>query len=56
MREKLGDSRPPVEQGDVDKDITACLANLGETLFSDEYEERKKMSLEEAISYALEES
>jgi|WetSurMetagenome_2_1015567.scaffolds.fasta_scaffold132093_2 hypothetical protein len=53
MRKKLGNPRSPVEQGDVDQTITACLEKMGEAVFSDAYEEGKKMSLEEAISYAV---
>jgi tetratricopeptide (TPR) repeat protein len=56
MREKLGNHRPPVEQGDVDKTITACLAKMGEVAFSDAYDEGKEMSLEVAVEYALEEN
>jgi predicted ATPase len=54
IREKLGNSRPPVEEGDVDKDITTCLAKMGEAAFSDAYEEGKKLTLQEAIAFALE--
>lgn len=56
MRKKLGNPRPPIEQGRLDKDITACLAQMGEVAFSYAYEEGKKMSLEEAIAYMLAES
>jgi tetratricopeptide (TPR) repeat protein len=56
MREKLGDHRPPVEQTDIDKDITVCLSRMGEAAFSAAYDEGKKMSLEEAVAYALKES
>ena len=55
-REELGNRRPPIEQMDVDKDVTTCLSKMGEVAFSDAYEEGKKMSLEEAVAYALEES
>jgi predicted ATPase/DNA-binding XRE family transcriptional regulator len=55
MRKKLGNPRPPVEQGNVDKGITACLVKIGEAAFSDAYEEGEKMSLEEAVGCALEE-
>jgi predicted ATPase/DNA-binding XRE family transcriptional regulator len=54
MRTKIGDHRPPIEQADFDKSITACLAKMGEAAFSDAYDEGKMMSLEEAIAYALE--
>jgi predicted ATPase/DNA-binding XRE family transcriptional regulator len=53
MRRRLGDPRPPVEQGNVDKSITACLAKLGEASFSDFYDEGTNMLLEESIAYAL---
>lgn len=56
MRERMGNYRPPVEQRDVDKIVTACLTQMGDSAFSDAYEEGKKMSMEEAIAYALEES
>jgi predicted ATPase/DNA-binding XRE family transcriptional regulator len=55
MREKINDPRPHLEQADVDKIIAACLANMGEVTFSDAYEEGQKMSLDEAVAYALEE-
>jgi tetratricopeptide (TPR) repeat protein len=53
-RKKIGDTRPPVEQADVDKVIAACIAKMGEAAFSDAYEEGKKMELDEAVAYALE--
>jgi len=54
-REKINDRRPRLEQGDVDKIITGCLARMGEVAFSDAYDEGQKMSIEEAVAYALEE-
>jgi non-specific serine/threonine protein kinase len=54
-REKISDKRPLLEQADVDKIIAACLAAMGEVAFSDAYEEGGKMSLEEAVAYALHE-
>ena len=56
MREKIGNSRPPIEQRDVDKIITDCLEQMGEVAFSDAYDEGKEMALEVAITYALEEN
>jgi tetratricopeptide (TPR) repeat protein len=52
-REKIDDRRPVLEQADVDKIIVACLAKLGEVAFSDAYDEGQKMSLEEAVAFAL---
>jgi non-specific serine/threonine protein kinase len=55
-REKIHDSRPRLEQANVDKIIAACLAKMGEVEFSDAYEEGQKMTLDEAVAYALNES
>ena len=52
-RERIGDHRPPLEQADVDKIIAACLVKIGEVAFSDAYDEGQKMSLDEAVAYAL---
>ena len=56
MREKIGNHRPPVEQGDVNKIMATCRTKMGQIAFSDAYEVGKKMSLEVAITYALEEN
>ena len=55
-RKEIDDRRPILEQADVDKTIAACLAKLGKVAFSDAYDEGQKMSLEEAVAYALGES
>jgi predicted ATPase/DNA-binding SARP family transcriptional activator len=55
MREKISDTRPSIEQADVDKIIAACLAKMGEVAFSDAYDEGQKMTLDKAVAYALEE-
>ena len=52
-REKIEDTRPPLEQADVDKIIAACVAKMGEVAFSDAYDEGQKMTLDEAVAYAL---
>jgi predicted ATPase/DNA-binding XRE family transcriptional regulator len=52
-RQKISDSRPRLEQADVDKIIAACLAKMGEVDFSDAYEEGQKMTLDEAVELAL---
>jgi len=54
-RENLGDIRPPLEQTDMDKIIAACVAKIGEVAFSDAYDEGQKMTLDEAVAYALQE-
>ena len=53
--ERLLDARFPLEQADVDKIIAACLAKMGEVAFSDAYYEGQKMSLDEAVAYAMKE-
>jgi tetratricopeptide (TPR) repeat protein len=55
-REKISDRRPLLEQADVDKIIATCLAKLGKVAFSDAYKEGRKMSLDEAVRLALQES
>jgi tetratricopeptide (TPR) repeat protein len=54
-REKISDKRPLLEQADVDKIIAACQAKMGETAFSDAYEEGQKISMDEAVALALDE-
>jgi tetratricopeptide (TPR) repeat protein len=56
MREKIQDTRPDIEQANVDKIIASCLAKMGEVAFSDAYDEGQKMSLDEAVTYVLQES
>jgi predicted ATPase/DNA-binding SARP family transcriptional activator len=52
-REKIGDTRPPLEQADVDKILAACLLKIGEAPYSKAYDEGKKMTLDEAVAYTL---
>jgi hypothetical protein len=54
MREKIPDNRPPVEQSDIDRIITHCIAAIGERSVVSAYEAGKKMMLDEAVAYALE--
>lgn len=55
-REKINDTRPVIEQRDVDKIIATCLTKMDEAAFSNAYAEGQKMSLDEAVAYALRES
>jgi len=52
-RKKIGDLRPPLEQADVDKLIADCITKMGKAAFSDTYEEGNKLTLDEAVEYAL---
>ena len=56
MRKKLDDIRPPLEQSTIDQNIAACLVKMGEVAFSDAYDEGQKMTLDEAVKYALKEN
>ena len=53
IRKKFGDPRRGIEQADVDKIISACIASMGDVTFSEAYDEGQKMSLDEAVAYAL---
>jgi predicted ATPase/DNA-binding SARP family transcriptional activator len=53
MRKEIGNSRPNIEQANADKIIAACTVKLGEGAFSDAYEASKKMTLEEAVAFAV---
>jgi tetratricopeptide (TPR) repeat protein len=55
-RKQIDDTRPDLEQADVDKTTATCLAKMGAAAFSDAYDEGQKMSLDEAVAYALGES
>ena len=53
VREKIHDTRPLIEQADVDKIITACIIKMGEAAFSEAYDEGQKMSMDQAVALAL---
>jgi len=55
MRVKISNTRPLLEQADVDKIIAACLEKMGEIVFAEAYTEGKKMTLDEAVTFALNE-
>jgi tetratricopeptide (TPR) repeat protein len=54
-RERIINPRPFLEQANVDRDIVACLARMGEIAFADAYDEGRKMTIDEAVAYALRE-
>lgn len=55
-REKISDQRPILEQADVDRIGLACRTVLGDAGFLQEVEQGRKMSLDEAVEYVLQES
>ena len=54
MREAIDNPRPPVEQADVDRDLAAIHAQLGEATFAAAQAAGRAMSTDQAIAYALE--
>jgi tetratricopeptide (TPR) repeat protein len=54
-RKATSDTRPPVEQADVDRDLAIIRAQLDDATFEAEQEVGRKMTMDEAIAYALEE-
>ena len=52
-REMIGDTRPKLEQADVDRATAACIAKIGEAGFAEMYAEGKKMTLDSAMELAL---
>jgi len=54
MREKIRNTRPILEQADVDRDISAIVATLGQEAFEEAYHMGRTMTLDEAVAYAVE--
>ena len=55
MRKQILNTRPHVEQVDVDNDVANIIKKISEAAFSAAYEEGKKMTMDEASALALEE-
>ena len=53
MRDEIQDTRPEIEQANIDKLIAACLAKMGEAAFSDAYDQGQALTLDEAVRFAL---
>ena len=51
---KIGALRPILEQADVDQIILACIAKMGEAVFSKTYYEGRKMILDETVGFTIE--
>lgn len=51
-REKISDKRPPLEQAEIDKIVTACILEMERIGFTQAYREGQKMTMNEAVSYA----
>lgn len=55
-REKISDRRPPIEQTDVVKIVSACLGKLGKAAFGNAYKAGQHMTMDEAVSYSQNEN
>ena len=55
MRERIGDHRPPVEQASVDSDLAVIHSKLSDSDFATLSTEGQAMTVEEAVTLALEE-
>ena len=53
-REKIKDKRPLIEQHDVDKEIAAITAKIGNSAFEEAYDAGRAMTMDEAVAFALE--
>jgi tetratricopeptide (TPR) repeat protein len=53
-REAIGDTRPPVEQAEVDRDLASIRAQLDETAIAAAWAEGRVMSLDRVVAEALE--
>jgi predicted ATPase/DNA-binding SARP family transcriptional activator len=54
IRQAIGDFRPPVEQKTVDGDVAVARSQLNEAVFAAAYAEGQRLTMEQAIAYALE--
>jgi predicted ATPase/DNA-binding XRE family transcriptional regulator len=53
MREAVGDIRPPVEQADIDRDLSTIHARLDQTTFAAACVAGRALTIEEAVACAL---
>ncbi len=52
-RGRIINPRPFLEQANIDQPVAGCLARMGAVAFWEAYEQGKKMTLDEAVSYSL---
>ncbi len=53
MREAIHNTRPVLEQADVDHDVAAAVARMGRAAFEESYNMGRSMTSDEAVAYAL---
>ena len=56
MRAKMGDSRPPVEQASIERDLEVIHSSLNNSDFAGRSREGQMLTVEEAVALALENS
>jgi hypothetical protein len=56
LRQTIDDSRPPVEQANVDHDFALIRAQLDEAVIAAAWAEGQAMTMEQAIAYGLAET
>ena len=56
MRAKMGDSRPPVEQASIERDLEVIHSSLNNSDFAGLSREGQMLTVEEAVALALENS
>ena len=54
-RDRMGDTRPPVEQASIEQDWATARLDMGDLEFTSLLAEGKRMTLEEIVSLALHE-
>ncbi|MGZ9225585.1 MAG: AAA family ATPase, partial [Anaerolineales bacterium] len=54
MRAEIGNTRPFLEQVDIDRNIAAVVVKIGKDAFEEAYNKGCAMSVDEAVTYALE--
>ena len=55
MRKEISNSRPPVEQNSVEKDLEIIHSQMDDAAFEKLWDEGSKLTTEEAIDLALKE-
>lgn len=54
-REQIPDVRPPIEEADMYRNMTAILSKIGPSAFEVAYEEGRSLDMEQAVTLALQE-
>jgi len=55
LRAEISNTRPFLEQADIDRNIAAVIAGIGKDAFEEAYNKGRSMTLDEAVAYAVDE-